>query len=371
MKLAFILFKYFPYGGLQRDFMRIAKECISRGHEVHVYTLQWNAEMPDDLSVEVIKPRHFTNHGRYEAFSNILCKKLPKKAYDRVVGFNKLPGIDIYYAADPCYQARNRRLRNRLYRLTGRYRHFVAYEQAVFSKSAHTRILLLSDLEKREFQRYYNTLDERFFLLPPTVSEDRRYPEDAHTQRASFRAEFGLSAKEQLLLMVGSGFHTKGLDRTLLAIKALPEHFSVRLIVIGQDKPGYFTKMAQSLGLGDRITIMAGRSDVQRFMLGADILMHPAYSENTGTVLIEAIINGLPVLTTDVCGYASHVKKAEAGIVMESPFSQEKMNKHLIEILQSPLLKTWQDNGIRYGMNDDLFSMPQKATDIIEASMAQ
>ncbi|WP_255211100.1 hypothetical protein [Methylogaea oryzae] len=39
MKLAFALFKYFPYGGLQRDFIRIAGLCRDRGHEIHVYTL--------------------------------------------------------------------------------------------------------------------------------------------------------------------------------------------------------------------------------------------------------------------------------------------------------------------------------------------
>lgn len=31
MTLAFILYKYFPFGGLQRDFMRIALECQRRG----------------------------------------------------------------------------------------------------------------------------------------------------------------------------------------------------------------------------------------------------------------------------------------------------------------------------------------------------
>ena len=40
MKLAFALFKYFPYGGLERDFLRIAKECQSRGHEIFVYSFR-------------------------------------------------------------------------------------------------------------------------------------------------------------------------------------------------------------------------------------------------------------------------------------------------------------------------------------------
>ena len=34
MQLAFVLYKYFPFGGLQRDFMRIALECQQRGHTI-------------------------------------------------------------------------------------------------------------------------------------------------------------------------------------------------------------------------------------------------------------------------------------------------------------------------------------------------
>ena len=31
MNLAFALFRYFPYGGLQRDMLRIARECAGMG----------------------------------------------------------------------------------------------------------------------------------------------------------------------------------------------------------------------------------------------------------------------------------------------------------------------------------------------------
>ena len=36
MQLAFVLYKYFPFCWLQRDFMRIALECQKRGHQIRV-----------------------------------------------------------------------------------------------------------------------------------------------------------------------------------------------------------------------------------------------------------------------------------------------------------------------------------------------
>ncbi|MCD3114053.1 glycosyltransferase family 1 protein, partial [Salmonella enterica subsp. enterica serovar Enteritidis] len=48
MRVAFCLYKYFPFGGLQRDFMRIAQTVAARGHQVRVYTQSWEGESPEE-----------------------------------------------------------------------------------------------------------------------------------------------------------------------------------------------------------------------------------------------------------------------------------------------------------------------------------
>jgi len=171
------------------------------------------------------------------------------------------------------------------------------------------------------------------------------------------------------MLMVGSGFKTKGLDRALLAMKSLPEHLLSRtsFVVIGQDNPSYFYRYARSLGIARRMSILEGRDDIPDFLLGADLLLHPAYHENTGTVLLEAAVAGLPVLTTDVCGYAHYIEEAGAGIVLQSPFSQPKLNDSLAAMLDSDVKRQqWQENGLRFAATADIYSMPEKAAVLIE-----
>ena len=174
---------------------------------------------------------------------------------------------------------------------------------------------------------------------------------------------------ETLLLMVGSGFVTKGLDRILQAVASLPESekMNCRMIAIGQDAPGAFQRMAQRLGIGDRVEILKGRDDIPRFMLGADLLVHPAYVENTGTVILEAIVAGLPVLATDVCGYAGYVTEAKAGRLISSPFSQNEFNQLLVEMIRSEEKLQWKENGLEFAKNADIYSMPQRAADFIES----
>jgi UDP-glucose:(heptosyl)LPS alpha-1,3-glucosyltransferase len=129
-------------------------------------------------------------------------------------------------------------------------------------------------------------------------------------------------------VQIGSGFKTKGVDRSLKALAALPSALRkrTRLIVIGQDDPKVFQLQSATLGLGDNVQFLKGRSDIPRFLLGADLLIHPAYNENTGTVLLEALVAGLPVLVSKVCGYAHYIAEADSGLVLDEPFEQEQLN---------------------------------------------
>ncbi|WP_165669645.1 glycosyltransferase family 4 protein [Metapseudomonas otitidis] len=368
MQLAFVLYKYFPFGGLQRDFMRIAQECQRRGHAIRVYTMIWEGDVPDGFDVRVAPVKALFNHKRNEKFTAWVEADLARQPVERVIGFNKMPGLDVYYAADPCFEDKAQTLRNGLYRRWGRYKHFSDYERAVFAPESKTDVLMISEVQQPLFVKHYATPASRFHLLPPGIASDRRAPANAADIRAEFRREFKLSGDDRLLVQIGSGFKTKGLDRSLKALSSLPRELRkrTRLIVIGQDDPKPFLLQVKALGISDQVNILKGRSDIPRFLLGADLLIHPAYNENTGTVLLEALVAGLPVLVTDVCGYAHYIDEAEAGRVVPSPFEQDALNRMLAEMLTDDAARQrWSANGLAFADNADLYSMPQRAADLI------
>ena len=367
MKLAFCFYKYFPYGGLQRDFLRIAKACVDRGHDVIAYTLSWDGDQPDWLQVVVVPVKAASGPARYRKFSAWVDDAIKRHPVDAVVGFNKMPGLDVYYCADPCFEHKSRHLRPWWYRLTPRYRHFSRYERAVFTPGLSTEILMISSVQQGLFQHYYHTEPERMTMLPPGISRDRCAPENAADIRQEFRREFGLADDDQLLLQIGSGFRTKGLDRTLRGFTSLPDdqRQRTRLFVIGQDDAAEFRSLANKLGIAQQVQFFAGRDDVPRFLLGADLLVHPAYAENTGTVLLEAVVAGLPVLVTDVCGYAHYIAESGSGTVLPSPYCQEAFDKALCDMLQADKSR-WRDNGLQFSMSADIYDMPEQAADVIE-----
>lgn len=368
MRLAFCLFKYFPHSGLARDMLRIADEAVGRGHSVDVYAREWQGDRPTGIQVKILEARGWSNHGQAEAFARRLAGPLRTGHYDAVVGFNKMPGLDFYYAADGCFAARARRRRPRAYELTPRYRSWRRQEAAVFGPGARTRIFLLSEPARLEYRAYYATDEARLHRLPATLDRCHRTAPLEPARRDAIRSELGAGAGDTLLLMVGSGFHTKGVDRSLQALAALPVNMrgSTRLVVVGRGRPDRYRRLAQRLGIGDRVAFTGGRDDVPELLRAADLLVHPARQENTGSVLLEALAARLPVLTTANCGYAHHVRDAGAGAVLDTPFDQRDLNDALRFLASTPDRAQFRDAARRYGQDEALYRMPETVVDQLE-----
>ena len=376
MKIAFCLFKYSPYSGLSLDFLRILEECQKRGHDPYVFVSEWRGERPEGVQFTVLKPSKFSlkfsNHAQNEQFHNKLQAELKKQTFDVVVGFNKMPGLDLYYGADSCYVGDKVPQYPAIYKLTRRYKGRYSFEQAVFGVKSQTLILSLSEQQKSEYQEHYFTPNKRFHLLPPTLDASFSPITDRVTQKEKLRAELGLPINNLLLMFIGSGFRTKGLARAITALAGLPIDLQQRssLIVVGHDDDEkQYRKQADRASVSQQVLFLGGRSrqEIPKLLAAGDLMVHPAHNENTGTVLLEAIAAGLPVLATDVCGYAHHIKAAEAGIVLDSPFDQKALNTRLASMLTSPYLDRWSANGQRYGTNPALYKMPASAVDAIEA----
>lgn len=373
MRMGFAIFKYFPHGGIQRDLLKIADECLKRGHEVCIFAGEWHGPMPERCEVHVLDTPALTNHQRYRRFHEAVSGQLEKYPVDLLVGMNKMPGIDVYFAGDTCFTEKALRQRGWWYRHTARYRHFAAFERAVFAPDAHTRIFTIADSERAVYQHHYGTPDERFIALPPGIEEDRIAPAETTEIRAEFRREFELDDEELLLLFVGSGFRKKGLDRVLAALQSLPQDLAsrTRLFVLGADNARPFERQARRLGLADRVRFFSGRDDVPRFLFSADALVLPAYDETAGMIILEAMFAGLPSLITANCGFAHYQRAAGAGLITPLPFSQSCFTRQLEVLLTSPERESWRQAGLAQAGRPDFFQLAEVAVDHLERFAAE
>ena len=367
MNFAFLIYRFFPYGGQQRNMLNMAREALARGHGVTVLCHHWRGEVPEGLDVVRLPAKGLGNHSRLAAFSAAARDWLRGRDMDLVVGFIKLPGLDAYYAADPCFAEKARNQRGCLYRLSPRTRAYLAFERAVFGADSDTHILEVSPRERPSFIAHYGTPEARFHTLVPGIAESRRAPDNHRAIAAATRARLGFGASDRLLLALGSGFRTKGLDRGIRALGELHRRGRpCHLLVVGEDRPGPFRKIAEAEGVVDWVHFLGGRDDVPDILQAADLLLHPAYRENTGNVLLEAMIAGLPVIATRTCGYSHDVSDADMGLVIDDGSPPAAIADGVEAVLATPT-EEWHRRGAHFAATADIYRRPRQAVDILES----
>jgi UDP-glucose:(heptosyl)LPS alpha-1,3-glucosyltransferase len=365
MRIAFGIVSLFPGGGLQRDCIEIAKLVRDRGHDVIIYASRVADNVPvDNIPIVTLQNDARTNHGRQYEFA-VDFQREASRHCDLTVGFNKLLGLDVLYCADASIY--DRVLKRPYLKLLSRYRTFANIEKDSFTPNRTTKTILLSQNQLLKYWGAWNTESKRMYLLPPTLSSARRKPEyRTNGTRQKLRSQLGLTDSDWVWIAVGVAPKTKGMDR---ALQALAEYPDAQLLIVGlneNDKASAKSvALARNLGVVSRVKWLGHREDIAQLMSAADLLVHPARYDTTGTVILEAIVNGLPVVTTAACGYATHVDAAKAGIVIDEPFDFRRFTAALDRSRVANRRAAWSAAGIEYGQRAGLSEGRSCAAQII------
>jgi UDP-glucose:(heptosyl)LPS alpha-1,3-glucosyltransferase len=367
VRIAIGIPRLLPRGGLEDHALRIAAELAGRGHDVVIHT---TGALPETEVATVPLDRRvkaLTNHGRVTAFAADF-QRSTRGRFDRVVGFQPMPGLDVLFLAD---HLRGRADAPLLKRLSPRFRGYARLEAACFGTGSTTRVMGLARPQMQAFARRYPASRSRIAILPPTLTPERRKPYlRTEELRREAAARLGLAEGRPTWLWLGLQPYVKGLDRAIEALALVPE---ATLLVAGapSDDRKLASMMARAgrLGVAQRVRwlgYLAG-DEVAAHFAAADALAHPARVDVTGGVILEAIVNGLPVVTTDCCGFAPHVERSGAGRVVPTPFDVRGFATALEEVCGSSNAQL-SLNGIEYGQSAGLYSGIAVACDLIEAA---
>lgn len=367
MKLAFAIFCYFPFGGLQRDMLAIAQAAQQSDHQVSIFCESWQGEKISGIDVVEIKSPSYFNIAGVKGFVAAFQQQFQRDQFDLLVGFNKMPGLDVYFAGDTCFAHKAYSERNWLYRAAPRSRLYLAYERAVFSEASDTEILSLVTSEQKQFVRYYATQPERFHSLPPGVSAAHLACKDPQAARIALRNELGLSLDTKIILCLGSGYKTKGVDISINAFAELKKITAdnVALVIVGKDEPQIYRQQATQAGLAQCVFFLGPRSPVGDLLHAVDILLHPARKELAGNVILEAMLCGCPVVASHHCGYAHYLSEQQLGeliFIDATPASIAIQIKMVLAVDAD----VFHQRGKNFSQTCDVFSRPAIAVAALE-----
>lgn len=195
-------------------------------------------------------------------------------------------------------------------------RHAFAEAEAVIAISQNLRRRLERFGGPRRVEIIPCTVDESFWVLPPTPRPASPF---------TFYAQAHLSPR-------------KGFD---LLIRAFARRFrgdaGVRLVIGGGGEiRDQLETLTDTSGVRSQVTFLGAipRDAVREAMWSANCFVLPSHAENFGVVLIEALSTGLPVISTR-CGGPEDIIADRVGILLE-PGDEEGLADALATIRNRP-----------------------------------
>ena len=156
------------------------------------------------------------------------------------------------------------------------------------------------------------------WLIPNARRPERFAQLDRKQCADTLRLELGIDDETALIGFVGHLVQQKRPDLAVdVLARVLAQGRSAHLVVVGGGPlAGAVASRVSNLGLGDHVTALGHRPDVEVVLGAIDVLVLPSDDEGMPGVAIEAQMAGCPVVSFPVGGAAEVIEQGKTGIVL-------------------------------------------------------
>ncbi len=332
MRIAIAIQALDTLGGKERDALAIAGGLAARSHEVTILTRSAALKIPPGVALRTAGSGSWTNHAKARNFANAVGAIRRTGEFGAILSFDKIKDTDAYYAADVCFAGRQHGLTAWL----PRYATYARLEAECFGANGPD-ILFLCRKEEAEYGRHYNLTIDRAAVLPPMIYDLR--PRKFYARRGAIRERFGIPPAAPLAVSVAVYPEQKGVDRSIAALRDIP---GLHLLAVGLKNTALMKSLAAKQGVLERTHLLGHSDEVADILGAADLMLHPARLENTGLVILESLIAGVPVIASAVCGFAEYIERFGAGTVLAEPFDAARYVAAIRTALRPDALAEWK-----------------------------
>jgi glycosyltransferase involved in cell wall biosynthesis len=176
----------------------------------------------------------------------------------------------------------------------------------------------------------------RIDILPTGLDTGRFESGDA----ARFRARHGIDPNRPIALFVGRVAHEKNIDFLLRMFVRVREARPDALLIIAGEGPAqpHCRTLAQQLQLGESVKFigyMDRNSELLDCYRAADAFVFASRTETQGLVLLEALAQGTPVVSTAVMGTIDVLQGTRGSIVVDE--DEQRFAAAVVEVIADPV----------------------------------
>lgn len=172
---------------------------------------------------------------------------------------------------------------------------------------------VLMTVNKEDHERAIRLMNAKKIVYIPGVGIDTVKINNVKADRTKKRKEIGIPADCIAVFTVGELNENKNQEVIVKALGKL-DRKDIHFVICGQGvNRDYLTDLADRYGIKDKVHFMGYRTDVIEIGKVCDIFVFPSKREGLGLAALEAMAEGLPLVTSNVHGIVDYSVNGVSG----------------------------------------------------------
>jgi len=331
-------------GGMERYLVELCNRMAEEGFEVHVYTERWTEEN-SKIHLHPVRTIPFPKSLRFLSFAVRATREIERGEYHLSLGVGHTLRADVFqphggvhwawfWRSLKAYDCRVLWILRFLGRILSPAQWASGWiEGAPYRQKKPPKVIAISDMVKEDILHWYAIPEEKITVIYNGVDLERFSPENRQ-YRNSIRKRHRLG-EEKIILFVSNNFRMKGLRTLMEALALLKKEGGplLKLLVLGRDREAPFLRLATKLGISEEVLFAGSTAEPEKYYGAADLLVHPTFYDACSLTVLEALVSGLPVLTSSANGASGIVRLGERVRVVDDPKKVDQVGQAIRNLL--------------------------------------
>jgi L-malate glycosyltransferase len=360
MKIAIVCYPTFGGSGVVATELGMA--LSKRGHEIHFITYKQPVRL-EQLSGnihfhEVNVPEYPLFH--YQPYELALSSKLVD-----MVKLHKIEMLHVHYAIPHAYAGY---MAKKMLEEEGIFLPMVTtlhgtditlvgnhpfYKPAVtFSINNSDVVTSVSQSLKADTLRLFK-VNKNIEVVPNFIDTSKFTNSFSDCQRSMLASE-----NEKIITHVSNFRKVKRIDDVIMIFYQIQKEVSAKLVMVGQGPEREMAEeLVSELDIEEKVLFLGESNEIDKVLGFSDLFLLPSENESFGLAALEAMVNGVPVISTNTGGLPEVNKEAFSGFLSEVGNVKE-MAKNAVSILKSrEVLMEFKENARKQAFNFDIYSV--------------
>ena len=359
MKIAVVCYPTFGGSGVVATELGIA--MAKKGHEVHFITYKQPVRLDmlvDNIHFhEVVVPEYpLFQYQPYElALSSKLVSTIKKYEIDVLHVHYAIPHAYAGYMAQQMLLQEGieipmvTTLHGTDITLVGNHPH---YKPAVtFSINQSNAVTSVSESLKQDTIRLFDIDANKIQVVPNFIDSEKA------TQNEVTECQRGMMAAphEKIVTHISNFRPVKRINDVINIFNGIQKEIPAKLIMVGDGPMQQEAKdLCKSLNIKDRVIFMGNSNEIHKILCFSDLFLLPSESESFGLAALEAMVHGVPVISSNSGGIPEVNAHGFSGFLSEVG-NVDDMVKNAIKILSDDVtLSSFKANSKKQAANFDI-----------------